>query len=989
MEAIAALAGPVSLGQEQMWWLQQLDPDSGAYNVVLAVEFADPVDRTALTETLRKLAARHRILRTRYLTTDSGTPAIDVLPDFAIPIDWHETAQTEDWQRIAAAALAAPFALDQAPPVRGVVVATAAGSQILVLVLHHIAADGWSLRILHHDLEFLYDAEVQGTPAQLPPPEAEYEDFAAEQRAMLDGPEMAQHLDFWRTELAGFQTLELPLDRLRPPVADFAAVKTAFALPADRTAALRRAAMRNRCTPSGFLAAAFELLLARYSGQTDITMGNVFAGRTRPRYRDLVGYFANPTVLRLDLAQAPTFDALLAQAGKKIDAGHRHQDLPFERLVAELRPQRTAGRNVMFDVLFTYHGDFINTVPDTRPSMSRVADWLEPVVRFDLELDASVVDGVLSVVVGGRSDLYDESTIIGMGRQFERILDQVISDPKLPLDAITLVDEQEADLVLRTWNRTQHETRPVTVADLLSERALQTPDARALVFNDQALTYRELDEQSNRLADLLRRDAGVGPETVVALALPRSADHVVAVFAVMKAGGAHVTLDVDQPATRLAQILADARPSVIVTTTAAAAVLPSADSVAVRLMLDDRATRDALAQASASPSWRTDVEPASAAYILYTSGSTGRPKGVVIEHRSLTNLALDHEADLFTPYARNRHREAPRYGLTASFSFDTWWEGPLALVAGWELHVLDDEVRRDPERLVEYVDGHRIDMLDVTPSYATQLLDAGLAADAAHPLLLMLGGEATGQALWDRLRPLSHVEAWNYYGPTECTVDATAARLADNAQPLIGRPLRNTHAYILDADLRPVPPGVRGELYLSGVQLARGYLNNAASTAASFIADPYGPAGSRMYRTGDIARWRPDGSIECFGRADDQIKIRGFRIEPREIEAILRQDADVADVVVVARADDPGTRGSLRTRCPARPRPSTSPVCGVSRRLICLRTWCPRPSSPWTGCPRRPLGRWTSGRCPRPCSTTPAARPAARDRPARTSCAGS
>ena len=909
-EAVAAAPGPLSLGQEQMWWLQQLDPDSGAYNVVLALEFADPVDRRALTEALRRLTARHRVLRTRYLTSDAGTPVLEVSPDpdsdWVVPLVWHEARPARDWQWIAAPAMAAAFALDQAPPIRGVVVTGGTGPQVLVLVLHHIAADGWSLRILHRDLQLLYDAEVHGTDPRLPPPEADYADFAAQQRALLDDPAMAEHLAYWRTELAGFETLELPLDRVRPAVADFAAVKTGFELPADRTAALRRAAMRNRCTPSGFLAAAFEVLLARYSGQTDIVIGNVFAGRTRQRYRDVVGYFANPTVLRVDLAGVETFDTLLSQLSAKIEAGHRHQETPFERLVAEVRPQRTAGRNVIFDVLYTFHGEFAQAVPaDARPSISRVGDFSEPVVRFDLELDASVVDGVLSVVLGGRRDLFDESTVAGMGRQLELILDQVLGDPTLRLDEITLADEYEADLVLRTWNSTRHDTRRVTVADLLSERASRTPDATALVFHDQTWTYRELDEQSDRLAAALR-DAGVGPETVVALALPRTGDHVVAVFAVMKAGGAHVTLDVDQPAARIAQILADAAPSVLVTTTGAEKVLPPADPRVVRLFLDDPATRDALAQAPASPFVRTDVEPENAAYILYTSGSTGRPKGVVIEHRSLTNLALDHEADLFLPYARERRRDEPRYGLTASFSFDTWWEGPLALVAGWELHVLDDEVRRDPERLVGYVEEHRVDMLDVTPSYAALLLDAGLAADPERRLLLMLGGEATGQALWDRLRPLSHVDAWNYYGPTECTVDATAARLTDSVQPLIGRPLRNTRAYVLDAGLRPVPPGVRGELYLGGVQLARGYLRNAASTAASFVADPYGPPGSRMYRTGDIARWRPDGSLECFGRADDQVKIRGFRIEPREIEAVLRRDPDVADVVVLARADDPG-----------------------------------------------------------------------------------
>ena len=908
MTGVARTAGPLSLGQEQMWWLQQLDPDSAAYNVVLALEFAAPVDRTALTRALRKLAARHRVLRTRYLTSDSGTAMLDVLPDseFDVPVEWHEAAGAQDRKRIAASAAATPFALDQAPPIRGAVMTGAAEPDVLVLVLHHIAADGWSLRILHGDLEALYDAETRGAMSEPPPPEADYEQYAVQQRAMLDSAEMADHLAYWRAELTGAETLELPLDRARPAVAEFSAVKASFELSAERTAALRKAAMRHRCTPSAYLTAAFEVLLARYSGQRDIVIGNVFAGRTRRAHRDLVGYFANPTVLRVEVDETATFDAMLAQVSAKIEGAHRHQDAPFERLVAELRPQRTAGRNVLFDVLYTYHGEFPGSAPaGARPSISRIADVAESVVRFDLELDASITDGVLSVLLGGRRDLFDASTIAGMTRHLERILDQVTDRPTQRLGEIALVDEREAELVLRTWNDTGHESRPVTVADLLSERASQTPDASALVCDGQTLTYRELDERSARLAAVLR-EAGVGPETVVALALPRTAEHIVAVFAAMKAGGVHVTLDLDQPTARVAGILADAGARVIVTTADSATRLPPTEPAVVRLVIDDPDTLRALAEPFSEPFVSTPVAPRNAAYILYTSGSTGRPKGVVVEHRSLTNLALDHDADLFRPYALRNGRPTPRYGLTASFTFDTWWEGPLALVAGWELHILDDETRRDPERLVGYVGEHGIDMLDVTPSYASQLLDAGLGADQDRPLLLMLGGEATGQALWDRLRLLTHVEAWNYYGPTESTVDVTAARLAHSTLPLIGRPLRNTRAYILDPGLRPVPPGVRGELYISGVQLARGYLHDAASTAAAFIADPYGPPGSRMYRTGDIARWRPDGSIECFGRADDQVKIRGFRIEPREVEAVVCQAPDVADAVVVARSQEPG-----------------------------------------------------------------------------------
>ncbi|MFB7943227.1 amino acid adenylation domain-containing protein, partial [Streptomyces sp. NPDC056049] len=427
------------------------------------------------------------------------------------------------------------------------------------------------------------------------------------------------------------------------------------------------------------------------------------------------------------------------------------------------------------------------------------------------------------------------------------------------------------------------------------------PDATALVCGDLRLSFAELDERVTRLALLLAAE-GAGPDAVVALAVPRSAESVVAAFAVLKAGGAYLPLDLDHPEDRLAYMLDDAAPVCVVTTRAVDDRVPVTPG-ATRLVLDDPAVRDRLAAADgpapAAP------RPDDLAYVIYTSGSTGRPKGVGLHHAGLTNLYRDHERQLYRPVADRLGRRV-RALHTASFSFDSSWEQLLWLIAGHELHVLDEYGRRDADAVVAHVREARIDALDVTPSYGRHLLDAGLLAGAHRPPLFLLGGEAVPPALWTELRAVPGVETVNYYGPTEFTVDALVARVTDCATPVVGRPLDNTRAHVLDARLRPVPPGVPGELYLAGVQNARGYLGRPVLTSERFVADPYGPAGSRMYRTGDLARRRADGLIEFLGRADDQVKIRGFRVELGEIEAELTACEEVASAAVLVREDTPG-----------------------------------------------------------------------------------
>jgi amino acid adenylation domain-containing protein len=908
MNSVSDAPESLSFGQQQMLWLQQLDPAATGYNMVLALEFAEPVEPEALTGALEQLVARHGILRTRYPLDAADRPAPEVLDGFAITLTRESGRPGRGWAELAVEAGTVPFRLHDTPPIRGVLVSQDGSADVLILVIHHIAVDGWSVRVLQRELEQLYAAARAGQPAELAPPVAQYEDFAVDQRKRLQGAALAADVEFWRSELYGFEVLELPLDRPRPPVPSFAAHKSSVEITADRTQALRDLAMTERCALSSAITAVFEVLLHKYSGQSDITIGNVFAGRARRQFRELVGFFANTTALRVNLREDMTFRELMSAVNAKIVAGYRRQDTPIERVVAAVQPERVPGRNAIFDVIFTHHGE-TRSATGGSASFTRVR-WAEPVVRFDFELDSMIRDEVLTVTAGGRRDLFEQSTIAAFVRRFAAVVDQVLADPGTRLADLVLGGPDETERAVRTWNDTERDVDPALLSELLESCAARSPGLRALVAGDRQLSYRELNSRANRLARVLVT-ADVGPETLVALALPRSAEYVVAMFAVLKAGGACVPIDLDTPAGRTAQLLDDARPALVLTTGDARPSLPPYGYGRILTVDDPVALAEIGAQSDADVTdadRHAPIHPQHPAYIIFTSGSTGRPKGVVVEHRGLRNLAADHATELFGRYATRHSRDRLRIGLTAAFSFDTSWEGPLALAGGHELHLISDDVRRDPELLVAYVREQAVDFLDVTPTYTRQLLDAGLAAEPDRPFLLMLGGEPVPQPLWDELRSMPHVEAWNYYGPTECTVDALAGPLAASDTPLIGRPLWNTRVYLLDSGMRPVPPGLPGEMYLGGIQQARGYLRQPGLTAERFVADPYGPAGSRMYRTGDVARWTGAGTVQFLGRADGQVKIRGFRIEPGEVESALARHPQVTQAAVVVREDIPGDR---------------------------------------------------------------------------------
>ncbi|MFD5650509.1 amino acid adenylation domain-containing protein, partial [Streptomyces sp. NPDC127039] len=900
---------PLSHAQRRLWFLHRMEGPSATYNIPFAARFAEPLDPAALDAALGDVVARHEALRTVFAELD-GRPYQRVLTpaEAGVRLAVAEVPE-ERFGTERERALGHLFSLDSEPPIRVTLLHDpASGAQTLVVLLHHIASDEWSMGPFLRDLEKAYTARSAGADPDLGEPLVQYADFALWQAALLGDGAAPTELGrrqgaHWRETLAGLpEELALPADRPRPSVPSGAGGMVHRSLPAELSTGVRRLARETGTSVFMVVHAAVAALLHRLGAGDDIPLGTPVAGRPDTALDDLVGFFVNTLVLRTDLTGNPTFTELVDRVRTTDLTALDHADLPFDTVVETLNPHRTLDRHPLFQTMVAHS----TVTEDVRRLFGRDTrvERIDPgTSKFDLDFTFNDTAGGedLDLEVFYSCDLFDRSTAERLTDRLLGLLGQAVADPELPVSGYDLLDAAELGQLAR-WNDTARPVPADGVVDLLARRAARTPEATAVVRGETRLSFAELDDRVERLARVLAAE-GVGPDAVVALGLPRSADSVVAAFAVLRAGGAYLPLDLDHPEHRLAFMLADAGPVCVLTAGAATARTPASPG-AVRLVLDSPAFTARLESAHQLPAPRA-AGPDHLAYVIYTSGSTGRPKGVGLHHAGLTNLYRDHERALYRPVADRLGRRV-RALHTASFAFDSSWEQLLWLVAGHELHVLDEYGRRDADAVVAYVREHRVDALDVTPSYAAQLLDAGLLAGEWRPPLFLLGGEAVPPALWSRLREVPGVETVNYYGPTEFTVDALTARVADTPAPVVGVPLDNTRAHVLDACLRPVPPGVPGELYLAGVQNARGYLARCALTAERFVADPYGPPGTRMYRTGDLARRRADGRIEFLGRADDQVKLRGFRIELGEVEEALTRLADIGAAAVVVREDVPG-----------------------------------------------------------------------------------
>ncbi|MFJ6811659.1 amino acid adenylation domain-containing protein [Streptomyces anulatus] len=908
---------PLSFAQRRLWFLNRFEENSSAYNVPMAVRLTGELDVDALRLALGDVLARHEALRTVF-PEDRGRPSQLVLPPRLPDFEAEPLAEDALTATLAGAANTG-FALDHELPLRIKVFRTGEREHVLLLVLHHIAADGWSLAPLARDLSAAYTARLGGGVPKWRPLPVQYADYTVWQREVLGDetdPEspIARQLSYWYEALSGLpDEIALPADRPRPQTPSRIAGSAEVALPPAVHRDLAALAREANVSLFMVLQAGLAALLNRLGAGDDIPLGSLIAGRTDEALDDLIGFFVNTLVLRTDVSGDPTFLELLDRVRERDLAAYAHQDVPFERLVEVLNPARSLARHPLFQVMLSFQNaeDAELGLPGLSVEPLRVGlDAAKFDLSFNLEerLTASgEPDGI-----GGRvefaAELFDPETVELFAARLVRLLSAVAADPAAPVGALDVAGPGELERVVEEWGRGrgQHPLSDATPAALFEEQAARTPLATAVVAPDATLTFAELDERASHLARSLTA-RGVTAESFVATALPRSAALVTLILAVLKAGGGYVPLDPDHPAGRIGRILGRTRPRLVVTGPEG---LPEGVRTAGEVLTLDELAETRHGAGDLSPAV---VRPDAPAYVIHTSGSTGTPKGVLVSHRSLSGLFRSMRERVYGPSSGGTPLRAAHF---APFSFDASVDQLLWLFDGHELHVLDEETRTDPDRLVRCLADRRIGALSTTPSYAARLVDRGLL-ELPHGLrALALGAEAVPEPLWRRLAATPGLAAFNLYGPTECTVDSVVARIGAG-RPVIGSPVPDTAALVLDGRLRPALPGVTGELYLSGPALARGYVGEPALTGGRFVACPYGPPGSRMYRTGDLVRWR-DGALEYVGRADDQVKLRGFRVELGEVESALAGRTGVLQAAAVVREDRPGVR-QLAAYAVARP----------------------------------------------------------------------
>ncbi|WP_153349226.1 non-ribosomal peptide synthetase, partial [Nocardia aurantia] len=931
---------PLSLAQQRMWFLNRFDPVAPTYNLPFVVRLRGGADLGALRAALFDVLERQQALRTVFPESSTGGyQRIVPMTEVELDIDTVPVSPAELPTALARFA-AAGFDVSRELPIRvrvhritGGAVGSGTGAEptaasdtavagerptvaadeyAVAFVLHHIAADGFSFGPLARDIAVAYVARAAGTVPTWTPLPVQYTDYSLWQREAL-GAETdpasiaARQIGYWRNALAGLpDRLELPTDRARPATPTYRGGRAEFRIDAELHAALSNLARAQGVTVFMVLHSALAVLLARLSGTTDIAIGTPIAGRGEQALDNLIGMFVNTLVLRSDVEPTGSFAELLTRIRESDLAAFAHADVPFERLVEVLEPARSQAWHPLFQVMLS-----VQEMSHAALEMGELrvtADELDvAVAKFDLQWTLTENFGATGEPVGidavahFATDLFDPNTVAAFNTRLLRILTAVTTDPDLAVGEIALLDATELAAVTGHWVASGPDRgRDAVLPDLFEATVAAHPERIAVVAGDARIGYRELDRRANRLAHRLIR-AGVGPDTLVAVALPRSADLIVALLAVLKAGGGYLPIDPDYPAERIAFMLADAAPICLVTTEQHELIVPSGLPVLTVTGADGTEP-----PAPADADRRGIVRPDNIAYVIYTSGSTGRPKGVPVPHRNVVRL-FDNTRELFD------FNEHDVWTMFHSFAFDfSVWElwGPL--LYGGTLVVVDFHTSRAPDRFLELLRAQRVTVLNQTPSAFHQLAEADRIAGIPTALqYIVFGGEALETrrlADWFGRHGATAPRLINMYGITETTVHVTyrpldAATATAGGSP-VGRPLPGLRILVLDNRLRPVPAGVPGEIYVGGVQVARGYLGRPALSAARFVADPFGAPGSRLYRSGDLARWSPGGELIHLGRADDQVKVRGFRVEPGEIEAAVLAHPQIADAAVVVRADE-------------------------------------------------------------------------------------
>lgn len=897
---------PLSYAQQRLWFIQQLEPDGSTYNIPSAVRLRGTLDISSLRQSLQEIARRHEVLRTRFVSFQ-GRPVqvIDEPHEVALPI-WEVSGFEEgQWEQrareIVGQEARRPFDLEREPVWRGSLVRLGAEDHLLLLDLHHIASDGWSTDVMVREFRQLYDAFRTGRQSPLPELKFQYADFAVWQRQWLQGKALEQELNYWQQQLAGSPVLELPTDRTRPAVASHEGAKVPFRLSVDLTRELRALSRRERLTLFMTLLAGFQALLSRYTAQEDIVVGTPIAGRNRAETEGMIGFFVNTLVIRTDVSLNPTVRELLSRVRETALDSYAHQNLPFEKLVEELRPERSLSREPLFQIMFV-----LQNAPRSEGKLSDLSISIAPMevhtAKFDITL--SVTEGTEQIHgwLEYATDLYDRDRIGRLLGHLSRVLEGLVADAESRVMNLPLLTEQEWGQVVVEWNTTAV-IYPVEkcVHELFEKQVGQAPEAMALVYEDQQLTYGELNRRANRLARHLLA-LRVAPEVRVALSLDRGLDMVVGVLGVLKVGGAYVPLDPSYPKERLAYMTEDSQVEIILTERTLVPRMPKSKARVLCLELEQM-------EGGSDDNLETVVDPESVAYVIYTSGSTGKPKGIALPHRALSNLIHWHYTLL---------PGGSRTLQFASLSFDaSFHEIFSALCSGGTVFIAPEALRIDFSGLAQFVSESATDKVILPVVVLQQLAERY----SERPDLLTCVEEliTTGEQLHitrpviDLFTGLRNCKLHNHYGPSETHV-VTSFTLTGPpefwpAYPSIGRPICNAQIFVLDHKLNPTPVGVPGEIFVGGLALARGYLKRPNLTAERFIPNPYiEQHGERLYRTGDIGFYKPDGNIHYLGRVDHQVKIRGFRVELGEIEAVMAQHPGVQESLVVVRNDALGDR---------------------------------------------------------------------------------
>ncbi|MFG2342387.1 amino acid adenylation domain-containing protein [Streptomyces yangpuensis] len=899
-----------SFAQTRLWFLDRLEPGGVSYNIPLAMRITGELDAVHLTEALSTVVARHEALRTTFIE-NGGEPVQRITPSDTVPVTVitvpgdSPDQQLLQARELAGAEIARAFDLSTGPLVRATLLRLHEQDHILLLVVHHVATDAWSQGVLVRELSAAYGELVAGRLPALPPLPVQYADYAVWERARLSGPSMQRQLDYWQKQLSGMDpALELPADRPRPSIARQDGEALRWTLPAELVDAAQKLGAEEDATLYMTLLAAFQLVLSRYVNSEDIAVGTPVANRGRSEIEGLIGFFVNTVVLRTDLSGDPTYRELLARVRDVSVGAFAHGDLPFEYLVEYVQPERDLSRNPLVQVLF----QMLN-VPAERLSLGPLeAEQFDPgriLTRMDLEfhLVKDEGGGLLGHVVFSKA-LFDRQTIERLLHHLGVVLRSALDDPDRPISEITLLDDAERTLVLETFNDTARPVPEGSLSELFSEQAQRRPGAVAVIHGDEHLTYAELDRRSNQLAHHLR-SRGIGSEALVGLCVERGAEVIVAILGILKAGAAYVPIDPHHPRDRIRFVLDDAAVATAVTQQRFVELFEAPDTALVLLDADHEAISG---QPVTAPLISTSADDL--AYVIYTSGSTGVPKGILMPGACVINLVSWQKRALpIGPDARTAQFAAATFDISLQEIFS-------ALLYGETVVVPDEELRMNPAAFARWAHAQELSQLfvpnvmlraiseEVDP-HGSELSALRHLSQAGEPLSLH-------QDLRDLCDNRPELRLHNHYGPSEAHVVTSYSLPASVSDwPLtapIGRPIDNTRVYVVDRHLRPVPVGVPGELCVAGAGLARGYLGRDELTAARFVDDPFQGAGSRMYRSGDLVRWLPDGNLEFLGRIDDQVKIRGFRIEPGEIEAILARHEHVLHAAVIVREDVPGDK---------------------------------------------------------------------------------